>query len=376
MATEALQRLIRDVPDFPGQASSSGHHPLSPTEPRSGSRSRASRSPFTGRSTSCSGSSRADSSWVPASRLELGSGSRSSANPASSPRRRTRSSTRSEYGTDSLEIHRDAIGHGARVLLVDDLRSPPAVPRRRRSSSWRQLGGDLVAASFLIELAFLKGRSRLGECVGPRRPALRRLIMPLRSTFKQMMNEVVGYGSCCECGSCVLVCPHNVIEYVDGKPRQTAKASARVRLLRDQRGDRLRRLCTGLPPALPARVPARPTRSSHPDPPPYRGAFGRYRRVVAARSTDPAAQARCQDGGVVTTASPTGFEKDLIDGAAVSVRDPERPAHLLAEARHVSRRSARHRRVLVHLLPEQPRPRGGAGARMPARRVRRACRAR
>src|SRR5206468_4532128 len=45
-------------------------------------------------------------------------------------------------------------------------------------------------------------------------------------TFKQMMNEVVDYGSCCECGSCVLVCPHNVIEYVNGKPMQTAKASA------------------------------------------------------------------------------------------------------------------------------------------------------
>src|SRR5436190_24220516 len=45
-------------------------------------------------------------------------------------------------------------------------------------------------------------------------------------SFKQMMNEVVDYGSCCECGSCVLVCPHNVIDYVNGKPKQVAKASA------------------------------------------------------------------------------------------------------------------------------------------------------
>src|ERR1043166_8535809 len=44
--------------------------------------------------------------------------------------------------------------------------------------------------------------------------------------FKQMMNEVVAYGSCCECGTCVLVCPHNVIDYVDGKPKQVAKATA------------------------------------------------------------------------------------------------------------------------------------------------------
>ncbi len=41
-------------------------------------------------------------------------------------------------------------------------------------------------------------------------------------SFKDMMNDVVAYGSCSECGSCVLVCPHNVIEYVDGKPKQTA----------------------------------------------------------------------------------------------------------------------------------------------------------
>src|SRR6266478_4545926 len=45
-------------------------------------------------------------------------------------------------------------------------------------------------------------------------------------SFKQMMNEVVAYGSCCECGTCVLVCPHNVIDYIDGKPKQVAKATA------------------------------------------------------------------------------------------------------------------------------------------------------
>ena len=45
-------------------------------------------------------------------------------------------------------------------------------------------------------------------------------------SFKQMMNDVVDYGSCCECGTCVLVCPHNIIEYIDGKPKQTAKATA------------------------------------------------------------------------------------------------------------------------------------------------------
>src|SRR5690349_3270849 len=48
-------------------------------------------------------------------------------------------------------------------------------------------------------------------------------VSPSPPTFKEMMNEVVAFGSCCECGSCVLVCPHNVIDYVDGKPKQVAK---------------------------------------------------------------------------------------------------------------------------------------------------------
>jgi Fe-S-cluster-containing hydrogenase component 2 len=43
------------------------------------------------------------------------------------------------------------------------------------------------------------------------------------NSFKHMMNDVVEAGSCCECGSCVLVCPHNVIDYINNKPKQIAK---------------------------------------------------------------------------------------------------------------------------------------------------------
>ena len=39
------------------------------------------------------------------------------------------------------------------------------------------------------------------------------------NAFKHMMNEVVDYGSCCECGACVLACPHNVIgPCIQGSP--------------------------------------------------------------------------------------------------------------------------------------------------------------
>ena len=101
-----------------------------------------------------------------------------------------------------------------------------------------------------------------------------------------MMNEVVAYGSCCECGSCVLVCPHNVIEYVDGKPKQIAKAIGGARLLRHQRRHRLRRVRAGLPATESARVRARRPASSRTSRSSYKGVFGRYRRIVAARSTD------------------------------------------------------------------------------------------
>ena len=65
-----------------------------------------------------------------------------------------------EYGTDALEIHRDAIGEGQRVLIVDDLLATggTAAATAKLVSG---LGGDIVAIAFLIDLAFLKGRDKL-----------------------------------------------------------------------------------------------------------------------------------------------------------------------------------------------------------------------
>ena len=149
---------------------------------------------------------------------------------------------------------------------------------------------------------------------------------PIRSTFKQMMNEVVAYGSCCECGSCVLVCPHNVIEYVNGKPKQTAKQGGAFDFCGISEGIGCD-VCAQVCPRLYPREFQLAEQVFRDAPAPYDGVFGRYRRVVAARSTDPDVRAAAQDGGVVTTLLAYGFEKGLFDGAAVSVRDPERPAH-------------------------------------------------
>ena len=65
-----------------------------------------------------------------------------------------------EYGTDAIEIHQDAIAPGERVLIVDDLLATGGTARAAADIVW-QCGGDLLGMAFLIELAFLDGRSRL-----------------------------------------------------------------------------------------------------------------------------------------------------------------------------------------------------------------------
>ena len=66
-----------------------------------------------------------------------------------------------EYGTDKLEIHADAVKPGQRVLLVDDLLATGGT-MRACCRMVKQLGGEIVGISFLIELAFLGGRTKLG----------------------------------------------------------------------------------------------------------------------------------------------------------------------------------------------------------------------
>jgi len=67
-----------------------------------------------------------------------------------------------EYGSDALEIHEDAIEKGDRVLLVDDLLATGGTIEACMKLANRQ-GADVVGAAFVIELAFLNGRSRLGD---------------------------------------------------------------------------------------------------------------------------------------------------------------------------------------------------------------------
>lgn len=65
-----------------------------------------------------------------------------------------------EYGTDALEIHRDAIQPGQRVLLVDDLLATGGTIGAA-AQLVKQLGGQVIGLAFLIELLGLGGRQRL-----------------------------------------------------------------------------------------------------------------------------------------------------------------------------------------------------------------------
>ncbi len=66
-----------------------------------------------------------------------------------------------EYGTDSLEIHRDAITPGQRVLIVDDVLATGGTAAAVAALVER-LGGIVAGLSFVIELHFLNGQSKLG----------------------------------------------------------------------------------------------------------------------------------------------------------------------------------------------------------------------
>ena len=66
-----------------------------------------------------------------------------------------------EYGSDTLEVHRDAIGEGCRVLIVDDLLATGGTARAV-TQLVEGLGGTVAGLGFVVELAFLNGREKLG----------------------------------------------------------------------------------------------------------------------------------------------------------------------------------------------------------------------
>ncbi|MHC4460808.1 MAG: adenine phosphoribosyltransferase [Planctomycetota bacterium] len=65
-----------------------------------------------------------------------------------------------EYGTDTLQVHRDAVGKGARVLMVDDLLATGGT-MAAACKLIEKIGGQVAGIAFLIELSELAGREQL-----------------------------------------------------------------------------------------------------------------------------------------------------------------------------------------------------------------------
>src|SRR5207249_2062332 len=79
--------------------------------------------------------------------------------PGKLPAARGRVEYALEYGTDALEMHRDAVDTGDRVLIVDDVLATGGTAEAA-AKLVRAHGGDVVGFTFLIELDFLRGRVR------------------------------------------------------------------------------------------------------------------------------------------------------------------------------------------------------------------------
>jgi adenine phosphoribosyltransferase len=96
----------------------------------------------------------------PAIARELGAGFILARKPGKLPRATVQAEYALEYGTDTLELHSDAVHGGSRVLVHDDLLATGGTASAT-CSLVEQLGGVVVGCAFLIELAFLRGRDRL-----------------------------------------------------------------------------------------------------------------------------------------------------------------------------------------------------------------------
>jgi adenine phosphoribosyltransferase len=85
--------------------------------------------------------------------------------PGKLPSSTIRASYDLEYGSDSLEMHADAVRDGQRTIIIDDLLATGGTARAT-TDLVKKLGGQVVGLGFLIELAALNGRAKLtGESV-------------------------------------------------------------------------------------------------------------------------------------------------------------------------------------------------------------------
>jgi adenine phosphoribosyltransferase len=93
--------------------------------------------------------------------MELGAGFVPARKPGKLPAETISAEYILEYGVDALELHSDALAHGARVLVHDDLLATGGTARAL-AELVSGTGAEVVGCAFLVELGFLGGRERLG----------------------------------------------------------------------------------------------------------------------------------------------------------------------------------------------------------------------
>lgn len=143
-------------------------------------------------------------------------------------------------------------------------------------------------------------------------------------TFVELINDVIKADRCSECGACVVVCPYNVLEYHDTKPRRRPKDGLADDFCEVQ--DRLGcDVCAQVCPQLDDQE-VELTDWFVKDAEPWQlGEYGWYKDFFVARAVNKDVLMRGQDGGVVTALLLYALEHDLIDGAIVTVADPDTP---------------------------------------------------
>jgi len=98
----------------------------------------------------------------PAVAYRLGVGFVPMRKPGKLPAKTIRETYELEYGTDTIEMHEDAVEAGQKILVVDDLLATGGTAAAA-CRLVEKAGGQVVECCFLIELSFLKGRDKLGS---------------------------------------------------------------------------------------------------------------------------------------------------------------------------------------------------------------------
>ena len=166
LSTVELDALIRDVPDFPKPGvlfkditpllgeprglTSLAHHLSAPWQNLG--------------VTHVAGVEARGFLIAPLVATQLGAGMIPIRKPGKLPWESSRREYALEYGTDALEMHLDAVGPGDRVLVVDDVLATGGTAAAAVGLV-RDIGGTVIGAAFVIELAFLQGRDALADVV-------------------------------------------------------------------------------------------------------------------------------------------------------------------------------------------------------------------